>query len=88
MRMDNYRSGYSTDEANAVATLVADAAIGIGTDFGMSSSSAYEVKVPYALTSLFGYDAGVSYKKRQEMTRDAWDQVIVDEIDNDRHVPY
>ncbi len=88
MRMDNYRSGYSLDEANAVAALVADAAIGIGTDFGMSSSSAYEVKVPYALTSLFGYDAGVSYKKRQEMSRDAWDQVIVDEIDADRPVLY
>ncbi|MDE5870680.1 MAG: C10 family peptidase, partial [Muribaculaceae bacterium] len=88
MRDDNYRSGYSEDEANAVATLVADAAIGIGTDFGMSSSSAYEVKVPYALTSLFGYDAGVSYKKRQEMSRDAWDQVIVDEIDADRPVLY
>ncbi|MDE5997370.1 MAG: C10 family peptidase, partial [Muribaculaceae bacterium] len=88
MRADNYRSGYSEVEANAVATLVADAAIGIGTDFGMSSSSAYEVKVPYALTSLFGYDAGVSYKKRQEMSRDAWDQVIVDEIDADRPVLY
>ncbi len=88
MRMDNYRSGYSEEEANAVAALVADAAIGIGTDFGMSSSSAYEVKVPYALTSLFGYDAGVSYKKRQEMTRDAWDQLIVDEIDADRPVLY
>lgn len=88
MRMDNYRSGYTDEEANAVATLVADAAIGIGTDFGMSSSSAYEVKVPYALTSLFGYDAGVSYKKRQEMSREAWDQVIVDEIDNDRPVLY
>ncbi|MDE6479394.1 MAG: C10 family peptidase, partial [Muribaculaceae bacterium] len=88
MRNDNYRSGYSQEEANAVASLVADAAIGIGTDFGLSSSSAYEVKVPYALTSLFGYDAGVSYKKRQEMTRDAWDQVIVDEIDADRPVLY
>ncbi|MDE5848780.1 MAG: C10 family peptidase, partial [Muribaculaceae bacterium] len=88
MRNDNYRSGYSDEEAKAVAHLVADAAIGIGTDFGMSSSSAYEVKVPYALTSLFGYDAGVSYKKRQEMSRDAWDQVIIDEIDADRPVLY
>ncbi len=88
MRNDNYRSGYSEEEAKAVASLVADAAIGIGTDFGLSSSSAYEVKVPYALTSLFGYDAGVSYKKRQEMTRDAWDQLIVDEIDADRPVLY
>ncbi|MDE5871936.1 MAG: C10 family peptidase, partial [Muribaculaceae bacterium] len=88
MRDDNYRGGYTQEEADAVATLVADAAIGIGTDFGMSSSSAYEVKVPYSLTSLFGYDAGVSYKKRQEIGRDAWDQVIVDEIDADRPVLY
>ncbi|MBD5355910.1 MAG: leucine-rich repeat protein [Bacteroides sp.] len=88
MRTDNYRTGYSADEANAVAALVADAAIGIGTDFGMSSSSAYEVKVPYALTSLFGYDAGVSYKKRSEIDKSSWDEVIVNEIDNNRPVLY
>ncbi|MDE6291285.1 MAG: C10 family peptidase, partial [Muribaculaceae bacterium] len=88
MRNDNYRSGYSEEEAYAVAAIVADAAIGIGTDFGMSSSSAYEVKVPYALTSLFGYDAGVSYKKRQEMSKAAWDEVIVGEINADRPVLY
>ncbi|MDE7190098.1 MAG: C10 family peptidase, partial [Muribaculaceae bacterium] len=51
----NYRSGYTAEQADAVATLVADAAIAIGTDFGMSSSSAFEVKVPYALSSMFGY---------------------------------
>ena len=88
MRTDNHRTGYSAAEAEAVAALVADAAIGIGTDFGMSSSSAYEVKVPYALVSLFGYDSGVSYKKRSEMSKAAWDEVIVNEIDADRPVLY
>ncbi|MDE6653541.1 MAG: C10 family peptidase, partial [Muribaculaceae bacterium] len=88
MRDDNYRSGYSQEEAEAVATLVADAAIGIGTDFGMSSSSAYEVKVPYALTFLFGYDAGVSYKKRSELSKSQWDQIIVNEINENRPVLY
>ncbi len=88
MRNDNYRSGYSEQEANAVATLVADAAIAIGTDFGQSSSSAFEVKVPYALTSLFGYDSGVSYKKRSELSKSAWDNVIVNEINEGRPVLY
>ncbi|MDE6668814.1 MAG: C10 family peptidase, partial [Muribaculaceae bacterium] len=88
MRNDNYRSGYTAEEADAVATLVADAAIAIGTDFGMSSSSAFEVKVPYALSSMFGYDAGVSYKKRSELDRATWDDVIVAEIDANRPVLY
>ncbi len=88
MRDDNYRSGYTQEEGDAVATLVADAAIGIGTDFGMSSSSAYEVKVPYALTFLFGYDAGVSYKKRSELSKSVWDQIIVNEINENRPVLY
>ena len=88
MRDDNYRSGYTGEEANEVATLVADAAIAIGTDFGMSSSSAFEVRVPYALNALFGYDAGVSYKKRSEMDRAAWDALIVNEIDEGRPVLY
>lgn len=88
MRNDNYRSGYSQDEADGVATLVADAAIAIGTDFGMSSSSAFEVKVPYALASMFGYDPGVSYKKRAEMDKASWDALIVNEINEGRPVLY
>ena len=86
MRMDNYRSGYEEDESNAVATLVADAAIGIGTEFNLSSSSAFEVKVPYALTSMFGYDAGVSYKKLSEIKQNEWVDILVNEVDADRPV--
>ncbi len=88
MRDDNYRSGYTAAEGDAVAALVADAAIAIGTDFGMSSSSAFEVKVPAALISMFGYDAGVSYKKGSEMDKESWDELIINEIDQDRPVLY
>lgn len=66
MRMDNYRYGYSSAEAEAVATLVYHAASSIGTQFGYSGSSAYEARVPAALINYFGYDPGVSYKKRSE----------------------
>lgn len=88
MRDDNYRSGYSAAEADAVAALVSDAAIAIGTDFGMSSSSAFEVKVPAALVNMFGYDSGVSYKKGSELDRASWDAIIVNEIDENRPVLY
>lgn len=88
MRDDNYRNGYTAAEGDAVATLVADAATAIGTDFGMSSSSAFEVKVPSALISMFGYDAGVSYKKGSEMDKESWDALIINEIDENRPVLY
>ncbi|MDE7116547.1 MAG: C10 family peptidase, partial [Muribaculaceae bacterium] len=88
MRADNYRSGYNAVEAKAVATLVSHAAQSILTDFGMSSSSAFEVRVPSALINHFGYDAGVSYKKRAEMDREAWDNLIVSEIEAGRPVLY
>lgn len=88
MRTDNYRNGYTTEQANAVAQLIADAAQSIQTNFAMSSSSASEVRVPAALVSYFGYDAGVSYKKKSEMSQKAWEQLIMSEIDAGRPVLY
>lgn len=89
MRMDNYRSGYTQAEADAVGTLVYHAAASIGTQFGYSGSSAYEVKVPAALVSYFGYDPGVSYKKRSETrTQAEFDLIVENEIKAGRPVLY
>lgn len=89
MRMDNYRYGYSETEANAVATLVYHAAASIGTQFGYSGSSAYEVKVPAALINYFGYDPGVSFKKRSETATQAeFDRLVENDIKAGRPVLY
>lgn len=89
MRMDAYRSGYSSEEANAVATLVYHAAASVETQFGYSGSSAYEVRVPAALINYFGYDPGVSYKKRSETpTQAQFDRIVADEITAGRPVLY
>lgn len=89
MRSDNYRNGYSQAEGEAVATLMWHAAKSIGTQFGNSGSSAYEVRVPLALSNYFGYDPGVSYKKRSEVKRDEdWVALICNEIDENRPVLY
>lgn len=89
MRMDNYRYGYTQAEADAVATLVYHAASSIGTQFGYSGSSAYEVKVPAALINYFSYDPGVSYKKRSEAANQAeFDLIVENEIRAGRPVLY
>ncbi len=89
MRSDNYRSGYSATEGEAVATLMYHAATSIATEYGMSGSSAYEVRVPGALSTHFGYDPGVSYKKRSEVaSQQEWDQMVKNEIDAGRPVIY
>lgn len=89
MRMDNYRYGYSEAEAEAVSTLIYHAAVSIGTQFGYSGSSAYEVKVPAALVNYFGYDPGVSYKKRSETpTQAEFDRLVENEIRASRPVLY
>lgn len=89
MRMDNYRYGYSQAEADAVATLIYHTATSIGTQFGYSGSSAYEVKVPAALINYFGYDPGVSYKKRSETSSQAeFDRLVENDIRAGRPVLY
>lgn len=89
MRMDNYRNGYNASEGEAVAQLMYHASKSIDTQYAMSGSSAYEVRVPAALSNFFGYDPGVSYKKRSDVaTQQAWDQIVKDEIDAGRPVLY
>ncbi|MDE5807256.1 MAG: C10 family peptidase, partial [Muribaculaceae bacterium] len=89
MRMDNYRSGYSQEEGDAVALLMFHASKSIDTQYSMSGSSAYESRVPAALSTYFGYDPGVSIKKRSEVATQAeWDKIVKDEIDAGRPVLY
>ncbi len=89
MRSDNYRSGYSQAEGEAVATLMYHASKSIDTQYAMSGSSAYEVRVPGALSTYFGYDPGVSYKKRADVaTQQEWDAIVKAEIDANRPVIY
>lgn len=89
MRADNYRSGYTSAEAEAVATIMYHASKSIDTQYAMSGSSAYEVRVPGALSAYFGYDPGVSYKKRAEVATQAdWDNIVINEINEGRPVLY
>ncbi len=89
MRMDNYRSGYTAEQGAAVAKIMWHAAKSVATEFGMSGSSAYEVRVPAALANYFGYDAGATYKKRSDVaSQEDWDAIVINEINAGRPVLY
>lgn len=89
MRVDNYRGGYSQDEADAVATLLYHTSKSIMTQYGYSGSSAYEVRVPAAMSNYFGYDPGISYMKRSDVSsQQEWDNIIKTEIQAGRPVLY
>lgn len=89
MRMDNYRYGSTQQERDAVATLMYHASKSIDTQYSMSGSSAYEARVPAALSTYFGYDPAASFKKRSEVSSQAeWERIVMDEIDADRPVLY
>lgn len=71
-----------------VSKLLYDAAVSIDTEFGLYSSSSGENRVPLALTSYFGYDRGIEYKKKDRMVDADWADIIRKEIDNNRPVLY
>ncbi|MDE6853950.1 MAG: C10 family peptidase [Muribaculaceae bacterium] len=89
MRTDNYRYGYSQAEADAVGTLLYHTSKSILTQYGYSGSSAYEVRVPAAMSNYFGYDPGISFKKRSDVSsQQEWDNIIKTEIQAGRPVLY
>ena len=52
------------------------------------SSSASSAKVPYALTTYFGYDCGMSYLQKVLFSDEEWAQMIRTELDAQRPVLY
>lgn len=85
----NYRSGYTAAQADAVALLSYHASKSIDTQYSLSGSSAYEQRVPLALTNYFGYDPGASYKRRSDVaSTEEWEAMIRAEIAEGRPVIY
>lgn len=83
-----YSSKPTSDEINAVATLMCHAAVSIDTNFGLYASSSTEKRVPVALTTYFGYDRGVEYRSKEYTSDKDWNALIKKEIDENRPVLY
>lgn len=86
MKMEYISGSYNDEEANAVATLMADIAIAIQADFAEEATSAY-VKID-VLYNHFDYHPGMYQVHRKDYELEDWSQLMRDELMKNRPVLY
>ena len=92
MKMEYLPGLYNQTEAEAVATLMRDCAVGIQSDFGpiiiSGGTGAYVTDIPSFLINYMGYDRACRVVFRSDYNTSNWNQLIKKEIDNNRPVLY
>ncbi len=83
--LDNYRSGYTQAQADAVATLMYHCGVSINMGYGQSSG-AYTEKVPAALHDYFRYDANYQRIQKVMYPVDSLNAIIASELSASRPV--
>ncbi len=86
---DVYYQGDTTTTAGAaVATLMLYCGQAVGMSYNSTASSASTNKVPYALSTYFGYKASSQYVRRANYTNEGWEQLLHSELAAGRPVVY
>ncbi len=83
--VDNYISGYTDKQRDAVAKLVQAVGYALHTDYNTSydgGSGAYSQAIAPAMVDLFGYDAAITYYYRDYFEDDVWEQMMYDNLVN------
>ena len=83
--IDNYRSGYTSEQSNAVATLMYHCGVSVDMSFGQSSG-AYTEKVPVALKDYFSYDANYQRIQKVMYPADSLNAIVAAELKANRPV--
>ena len=81
-------ASYTDTQAADVACLLHDCGVSVDMIYAGGSSSASSAKVPYALTTYFGYDCAMSYLQKVLFSDEEWAQMIRTELDARRPVLY
>lgn len=81
-------ASYTDAQAADVACLLHDCGVSVDMMYAGGSSSAGSDKVPYALSTFFGYDRGMTYLRKQLYSDDEWAQMLRSELDAKRPVLY
>ena len=85
---NNYNSGIVRPAAQtAVATLMYHCGVAVEMDYD-TSSGAYTLDVPLALSQLFDYDKNMQIYRRDYYTDDEWKYMILNELNAERPVYY
>lgn len=87
--LDEYSYGsYSDEQANAVATLMADLGHMLEADYSYSGTGAATGIIPHRLSTYLYYHKGALDMHRSEYTNDDWYNMLQNEIYNNRPVIY
>lgn len=89
--LDNYTGNESDAQKNAVAVLLAACGASVHMEYGVvqyGGSSASNSFIPNALKTYFGYQAEMKYCNRDQYCIADWEQLIFDELVNNRPVIY
>ena len=85
---NDYTEVTTTEQQQAVATLMYLCGTALSMDYTSSGSGAYGKDAPLALKSIFGYDEGMRYAFREEYVADDWNNLIYAELAQQRPVLY
>ncbi|MDL2221457.1 C10 family peptidase [Parabacteroides sp. OttesenSCG-928-N08] len=80
--------GYSTEQGEAIATLMYHSAVAVEAMFGEVETGAYNYNVMPAFKNYFGYDKGIKTRYRLSMFKTQWINLIKNEINNNRPIYY
>lgn len=72
----SYNGSYTDAQADAVATLMKACGYAVKMDYGVDSSGALSMAVPYALKKYFGYDPNMRHEIRALYTSSQWDELM------------
>ncbi|RHJ84357.1 thiol protease/hemagglutinin PrtT [Parabacteroides sp. AM08-6] len=85
----SYVSGQYTDqEASNVATLMYDCGVMSDMDYAPDNSGALTITAAQGLVNYMKYDKSLQVLLRELYTEDEWDEIMKNEIDNNRPVVY
>ena len=79
---------YSSEEANAVAELMAGCGASVFMDYGTDASGAFQHDMPKALVRNFGYDPDGAFLQREMFSTPEWHRILINELEEGRPVNY
>lgn len=88
---DTYTEDATGEAATEVAKLMYDCGVSVNMAYGtaaMGGSSASASRLPYALSTYFGYDKSARYHVRDYYTTEEWDAMLYEELSQRRPVLY
>ena len=85
---NDYTEATTSEQQQAVATLMYLCGTSLSMDYTSSGSGAYGMDAPLALKNIFGYDENMRYAFREEYMADDWNDLVYAELAEKRPVLY